>query len=156
MSEVVAPIVTGLVGLGTGAIAASWRTGLELAARYDVDLRAKRIDKYEDLWQRLAPLDQYGNQAALSTVGDVATLAAEVSDWYYTRGGLVMSRASQRKLVELRKQLEAIAAQGKPDAPLPADATSALTAPASDLRTQLTKDVLSRRGSLLGGDRFAR
>jgi hypothetical protein len=40
--------------LVTGVIAASWRTGLSLAAQYDDDLRSERLDAYRALWGRPA------------------------------------------------------------------------------------------------------
>lgn len=151
--DVLVPIVTGVLGLITGVIAASWRAGLELAVRYDLELRAARVEAYRNLWARLRPLAVHADPGEL-TPPRLAALAEETMQWYFEVGGLFMGRGSQRKFVELQDELAK--ASKRAEGALEPDAQHRLREAASDLRTRMTRDVLSRRGALLGRDRFAR
>lgn len=151
VDDVLLPLVTGLIGLVTGIIGASWRSGLELAVRYDVSLREKRLDAYADLWGLLQPLDRHAAPEAMAGA-DARALSDELRDWYHQTGGLLMSRSAQRKFVRLRR---AVADASGDAGDVDAVQRDIAIQEASSLRTALTGDILSRRGSLLGRDRFA-
>jgi hypothetical protein len=148
--DIAVPIITALAGLVTGIVGASLRTGLSLSAKYDADLRQQRLEAYKSLWKVLAPLDVEGGAAPVS--GETADkIRREIQAWYYETGGLLLSRPTQRHFRLLQSGLQA----AQEEAGL-SDATQGkLRAAASSLRTRMTHDVLSRRGSLLGHDRFA-
>jgi hypothetical protein len=155
MTELWVPVVTGFVGLLTGVIGASWRRGLELAAHYDVELRAKRLVAYAQLWALLEPLAAYAPPGPI-TREVFRDMALDLRRWYFS-SGLLLSRPTQRRLVQLQEHLTPFEAIDANEEDLvEAESVGEIKELASQLRTRMTRDVLSRRGSLLGADRFAR
>lgn len=104
ISDVLVPIVTGISGLVSGLILASWRAGLGLASRYDVDLREKRLEAYNKLWSSLKGLDLRARPASM-TADEVRALLSGLTAWYHESGGLLMSRTTQRKFAKLQLAL---------------------------------------------------
>ncbi|MEJ7787207.1 MAG: hypothetical protein WKF96_20595 [Solirubrobacteraceae bacterium] len=140
-----------MTGLVSGIIGASWRAGLGLATRYDVDIRTKRLDAYATLWSSIKVLDLRAKPATM-TVPEARVLLEAATCWYHDTGGLLMSRATQRKFVTLQRALVRAADENaSTEALIDAAALSHLVSSASALRTSTTDDVLSRRGPLLGG-----
>lgn len=157
-ADVAIPLITAVAGLVTGVATTSWRARTELAARYDADLRTERLKAYRDLWKRLECLASYPTPAAV-TSGTVAELAVDLREWYYREGGIFMSRQSQRAFVRLQQAIGASTSQRderEADPPLSQDQVDQIRKCASFLRTWTTRDILSRRGSLLTVQRFAR
>jgi len=150
VSDALVPIVTALAGLVSGIVAASWRTGLGLAARYDADIRDKRLAAYAKLWSSLKGLDRRARPLSM-TLGDALELLEQLTDWYHETGGLLMSRATQRKFADLQQLLvEATSTKAAAETELSTAMLSQLIAAVSALRTSTTQDILSRRGPLLG------
>lgn len=134
----------------SGIIGTAWRAGVGLATRYDADVRTKRLEVYATLWSSIKVLDLRA-QPATMTVADVRVLLEGVTEWYHDAGGLLMSRATQRKFATLQRALVAAAGEdAAADAVLSATTLAHLIDSASALRTSTTDDVLSRRGPLLG------
>jgi hypothetical protein len=84
-----------------------------LAVGYAKDLRDKRMDAYRLLWNKLEVLALYQPKADL-TYSELETLAAELREWYFSSGGLLLSTASrnayfacQDALVEVLRAVDA-------------------------------------------------
>lgn len=152
--DVLLPIVTGVTGLVTGIIASSWRYGVELAIRYDIELRTKRLEAYAQLWSLLQPLAFHAATDSLTRTS-VRDLSGQLLDWYFDVGGLYLARATQRRFLALQDALTRAVGEGG-DGVLDAATLQEIRQASSALRTKMTRDVLSRRGSLLGRDRFTR
>lgn len=154
IADVVIPIITGLTGLVTGIIGTAWRAGVGLATRYDADVRTKRLEVYAVLWSSIKVLDLRARPTTM-TVAEVRVLLEAVTEWYHDTGGLLMSRATQRRFATLQRALVAAAGEDPPaDAPVSPATLARLIDSASALRTSTTDDVLSRRGPLLEPKRW--
>ena len=84
-----------------------------LAAEYARDLRGKRIDAYEKLWAELELLNLYHPKADLK-YADLAELGEKLRKWYFTDGGLLLSKSArnayfkaQDALIEVIRAAEA-------------------------------------------------
>jgi len=85
-------------------------------------------------------------------------IALELREWYFQQGGIFMSRPSQRAYVKLQEGIGASSSQTtrSTDGVLAEREIETIRKLASVLRTWTTRDVLTRRGSLLTSQRFSR
>jgi len=154
--DVLVPIVTALTGLVSGMILSPWRTVLGLVARYDADVRERRLETYRTLWTTLKGLDLRARPKSMR-MGEAEQVLERLIAWYHDDGGLLMSRSTQCKFARLQELLvKATADCVSSDVKLPSDVLNSIIKSASALRTSTTQDVLSRRGPLLGAKRFGR
>ena len=138
-------------------VTTSWRARTELAAGYDADLRSERLKAYRELWKRLERLAS--NPPPGPVTGPVLDeIALELREWYFQQGGIFMSRPSQRAYVKLQEGIGASSSQTtrSTDGVLAEREIETIRKLASVLRTWTTRDVLTRRGSLLTSQRFSR
>jgi hypothetical protein len=58
-TAIVVAAVAGLFGLVAGIAGTAYKSRKELEANYDIELRKKRIDVYQELWSDLEVLAKY-------------------------------------------------------------------------------------------------
>jgi hypothetical protein len=150
-------ILSAAVGAVAGIVTTVWKSRKDLEARYDIDLRKRRIEAYADLWKKLEPLAYYSRPQPV-TRGSVAELGRALRSWYFRTGGLVLSSSTRPAYFNLQQALEG-AGKARADDPateLDDDRVEILKALASRLRTASTGDVATRVGPRLGPSLAAR
>ena len=93
----------GFGGIGT-YITAVLKYKHELKAKYDISLRDKRIEVYEELWKRLEPFALYSPPAEVNLF-TLQCVSDRLREWYFEIGGMFLTEKSQTPYFELQKLL---------------------------------------------------
>ena len=109
----------------------------ESRSEHERGLLSLRLNAYQSLMGLLKPLSLDGREAP--NPEEARLLALRLTDWYADEGGLLLSKESRDLLLALRASL---LGQPRDDERLKEEFPPRRDA--SKLRTQLTKDVLSR------------
>lgn len=109
----------------------------ESRSEHERGLLTLRLNAYQSLMGLLKPLSLDGREAP--TPEEARQLAFRLTDWYADEGGLLLSTESRDRLLALRA---ALLGQPRDDEHLKNEFPPRRDA--ARLRTQLTKDVLSR------------
>jgi hypothetical protein len=135
------------IGSVVAFLGAAGKSYLDSRRSIDVDLRAKRIEVYQELWKNTGLFRLWPR--TLTSYADARVFQDDVSNWYFERGGLFMSRRSQQAYRRLQSALttalENRSASIKETDPMPPEDWSGVRDGCSNLRTALTGDLLSRR-----------
>jgi hypothetical protein len=148
MDSATAGIVAGVVsGIGAAAVAGFVtlrKVRSDLEAEYDKDLRARRLSKYLELWPKFAPL----STTKLEDLDkkDVEGFSRELREWYFTEGGIYLSRSAMDVYNLLQTEINA--STGTSGA-LGTREAARIRFFASSLRTRMTEDLGTRRRPLL-------
>jgi hypothetical protein len=98
-------LITGLIGLASGAILAYLGAILkfrkDLEAEYDKDLRNKRMEAYKDLWSHLQVLARYDRPKPLNRQ-TLEELTVAMREWYFEIGGLYLSEEARKSYFDLK------------------------------------------------------
>lgn len=147
-------IITGLIGLTSGAVLAYLGAALkfrkDLEAEYDKDLREKRITSYLELWKHLELVARYDRPKPLNRK-TLSILTSSMREWYFEIGGLYLSEETRKAYFDLKEMIKNFLGNPKyrTDRELePAD-LDVLLAQASLLRSHLTKDIGTRKSSAI-------
>jgi hypothetical protein len=143
------------VSAGIGAIVAfvgaAGKTFIDSRRSIDQSLRTRREPAYQRLWE-MTRLFQAWPRADV-TYADMRNLQSAITEWYYTDGGLVVSRSTQRAYSSVQENLatalSTVEDQNMTTA-IPDEDWQRVRDAFSRLRTALTDDLLSRRS----GGRF--
>lgn len=139
-SEVVDALLGAIIGLLVAAVLAmlnSWLTDREKVAE---SVREQRVRTYPSVWERTSVVSRWPRTDA--TREHAVHLHLDLRRWYYSGGGLFLSRAARERYEHLQVMLEAIVAQGD-DGPL--GHYEELMDAASWFRTGLTSDLQTRQ-----------
>ena len=109
----------------------------ESRSEHERELLTLRLQAYQGLMALLKPLSLDGRPAP--TDEEAKGLATQLTDWYAEQGGLLLSKESRDLLMALRASL-----LGQPRDDEGLKNAYPPRRDASKLRTQLTRDVLSR------------
>ncbi|MGO4186814.1 hypothetical protein [Pseudarthrobacter sp. TAF60_1] len=146
-------VIAATVGLVAGIIGAFVKDYFSLRVKSDESLRQQRLKSYQDLWSltRVTPNNPKDPSITYAMLGHAAE---QLLDWYYTKGGLVLSRRSQEAYQNFQKTLGKIASEGatshlhssvlNSDLKFKTTHYQSVHAAASTLRTALTDDLQSR------------
>ena len=150
MDATATAVVAGVASGVGGAALSGWVTVLlvrrNLAAAYDTDLRAKRLEHYAKLWPLFR--DAAATRPEPLTREEIRRLGEDLRGWYFDGGGLFLSRTAvdfYNLLQRAIRELTSDANRGELT-PLEQEGIRFL---ASSLRTRLTDDVATRRPPLL-------
>lgn len=135
-----AAVAAALVAAGTSAFAAMTVQRMQSKQEYRSALHQIRLTEYQAMFQILEPLSVDGRDPP-----DEETrkkIAAEITNWYYAQGGLVMSDEIREALLGLRCTLVGVADRHAFEDELVKQ--EPLRGLASQLRQALTDEVLSR------------
>jgi hypothetical protein len=150
MEDKILAAIAGLVaGIITTYLGAILKFRDDLRARYDNDLREKRIDEYRGLWRLTEMFPKYARTKPV-LMQDIRRLTGNLRDWYFQRGGMFLSGASRDAYFEFQEKLKAVLDERRPDeTPLEEPVYERLRKVGSDLRSTLVRDVLTRKESEL-------
>ncbi|HYP40837.1 MAG TPA: hypothetical protein VEX13_10800 [Chloroflexia bacterium] len=140
-------IVPAIVGALAGFVSAAAKNALDARSKIDEQLRQTRITLYKVLWQKTKLLPKWP-RATNVTYEDLAQLSEELRDWYFDNGGIYLSTAARRAYGNVQDALAEVTrdiTRDKAVKPLDSKEYNAVQVECSKLRTELTKDLLSRR-----------
>lgn len=138
-----AAIIGGLIGLVSTYVVAVVKVRQDLRAKYDIDLRERRIPEYKELWKLTDMFPKYGRGPNPTAAGTQA-LSVALRDWYFAGGGMLLSIYGRYTYFALQEALNDLPATD--DGQTMGDATyECLRQRGSDLRTALVRDVGTRR-----------
>jgi hypothetical protein len=148
-SAVISAVAVGFVTF----LATRWKVSRDFELEVDRTLRTDRIAVYRKLWALTEALAFYGRGRDL-TYRDLRDLTVELRGWYFTEGGILLSRTAYKRYMALQDQLgtilESDRARKHPGRTADWKSEFALVqARGSDLRTALAGDI---GGRLLGID----
>ena len=119
------------------------RVLLATSTTIDSDLRAHRIEVYSELWKKTGLLPQWPRNHQL-TYPQLRQFTTDLRDWYFERGGMYLSRSARAAYGRVQEALGAVLAESK-DGAVSAPDYEAVRTQCSNLRNELTDDLLSRR-----------
>jgi hypothetical protein len=145
MPEAAQLFFSAVIGALAGAFAAAYKSRKELESLYDIELRRRRIDAYVQLWKLLEPLAYWSPPRPL-TYHALDQLSRALRSWYFSSGGLFLSRTTRGPYFNLQEALTRLGetAPADEDAQPELDTLKILRALASRLRTFSTEDVATR------------
>jgi hypothetical protein len=119
------------------------KTFLAFTQSVDTDLRQRRFDAYQKLWQmtEIFPLYPIRSQVRY---GDLLPFAEELRDWYFKVGGILMSKDTRDTYFKAQNELKGHIAKNRSDI-IEDEVYEHIRMACSRLRTELTDDLLSRR-----------
>lgn len=130
-----------------------FKKSLAFFGAVDTELRTMRIRSYSALWQQTRVLPKWPQDASVD-YPSLTEFSAGLREWYFgtkdaVPGGMLLTVDAMNAYKALQTQIaEAVSARGIGHAthePLTPGDYEAVRACASALRTELTKDLLSRR-----------
>jgi hypothetical protein len=144
--EVVLALTSSVLTAIITAYLASRKIREDLEARYDTDLRERRLNVYTELWKSLEPLAKYSPPGPVTgTV--MADLSRSLRVWYYETGGIFLSTEARDAYFRLQDALVGGIhnAAGDGNAVVGAETFEFIRARSSALRTGLAHDIGTRR-----------
>jgi hypothetical protein len=140
------PLVTpAVVGGVVSFVVSTLSNALSYRAKVDEGLRDTRLALYRVLWKKTEILPKWPHRTDV-TYEKLHELSEELRNWYFGDGGIFLSRAARRAYGKLQDTVGEIVTQRPKGAIIDLDYEE-VRLRCSDLRTQLTEDLLSRRGA---------
>jgi len=119
------------------------KSTLAMVTTVDTDLRERRITAYSELWKKTGTLPQWPRNREL-TYQDLLNLTDELRKWYFETGGMYLSATARKAYGEVQESLTCVLAKGNAGTVNDSDYDT-IRSKCSTLRTELTRDLLSRR-----------
>lgn len=119
------------------------KSTLAMATTVDTDLRGRRITVYSELWKKTGALPQWPPNRDL-TYRDLSDLTAELRKWYFESGGMYLSTTAREAYGAVQESLTTVLGRNE-DGKVSDSDYDAIRGKCSALRTELTRDLLSRR-----------
>ncbi len=140
-------IIGGLALILVSYLGAMLKFRSDLRFEYDKELRAKRIERYEELWRLTGLFPQYAREAEV-TIDDVRMLTRNLRDWYFQSGMFLSGRARDAYFTYQKGLCQLVDKQGgNPTQTVEGATYEELRSIGSDLRTALVQDVGTRQQS---------
>jgi hypothetical protein len=146
IAVVSAGVTAGVAGI-VGARAGRDKANREHAAQFDVSLRADRARTYPLVWTIVARLKP--PEVKSLDLPQLAMYRRELDDFYYTDGGLYLSRRSVESLIVLWDYADELLAAGTP---LGDEGRKGIADRSHVLRRCLTRDLGGRSKSPVAQD----
>jgi hypothetical protein len=145
LDPAVVALITAAAAVVGGAITKTFDTWLGTRSRVSEELRERRVEVYQPIWQRTRTLSQWPRTDA--TVADVEHLHRDLRRWYYDVGGIYLSENARTRYGDVQELLARYlnAYTGDESKRIAGPAYTDLMGACSALRTALTEDLESRR-----------
>ncbi|SRR6266496_3596729 len=131
-------LVSGIVSILVTLLA----TALGYRTKVDEGLRDKRLELYRELWQKTALLPMWPRGTGV-TYQQLKKFSEELRSWYFDEGGIFLSRKARKSYGKLQQTIEEVLTSA--EGPVHDPDYDRVRSKCSDLRSQLTKDLSSRR-----------
>lgn len=146
MDSILTVVVSSLIGGFVAYVGAVINSSLAMRSQIDQSLRDARTNVYKDLWRRTGLLPQWPKSSDV-TYAKLSDFSRDLRHWYFTEGGIYLSsesRAMYGRLQEIVTVVLQDAGQGR----ITDEEYVRIREACSLLRTELTRDLLSRRRAL--------
>jgi hypothetical protein len=141
-------LIAGLIGVVTGFLGALLKTWLDSRLLLDTETRKERWTVYKALWSSMQAVPKWPRNREL-TNGKLLDFSGACRDWYFSTGGFYLSRSAQRAYGRMQQAITDVTQAKDNAAPVDDPEYDRVQEACSALRTQLTRDLLSRqRGAL--------
>jgi len=110
----------------------------------DIDLRKRRIDVYQELWTSTSILPKWPKAEGV-TYERLLQFSHELRSWYFTKGGMYLSRSTHDKAYSPLQDALAEVLRANRSGVLSNEHYEAVRSRCSTLRTALAGDIESRR-----------
>jgi hypothetical protein len=139
-------LVPAVVGFATAVALAVIKGALNARAKASEELRGRRLEAYPAIWRETALFYRDASSTKL-TWQDLEGIQLEFRRWYFTTGGLFLSRRSTNRLNDVQELLSKYLARGRDPSNAEVDdgTYTAITETCSAFRTALTEDLDTRR-----------
>lgn len=136
-------IVPAIVGALVSYIGALTKNALDARVKIDESLRSTRLELYKVLWQETGLLPRWPRAAGV-TYEQLSEMSKRFRDWYFNVGGIYLSMQARRAYGKLQETIALVVVAAKTDTLSDTD-YDAVQKKCSDFRTELTRDLQSRR-----------
>jgi hypothetical protein len=141
-------LIVGLIGVVTGFLGALLKSWLDSRLRLDEETRKERWRVYKLLWTSMKAVPKWPRDTEL-TNENLLDFSRGCRDWYFSTGGFYLSRSAQRAYGRMQDAIKEVTTKKDITARVEDTEYDHVQEACSALRTQLTKDLLSRqRGAL--------
>lgn len=148
MDSLWSALIGGAVGAVVAAIGTFWQSWVSTRVRVDEALRERREADYLTLWKLTGILPKWPK--ARVTYGEIDQQTQALRDWYFSGGGLYLSTEARTTYGAAQKALcSAVETAQTPELELAPKDYDRLQESLSALRTELTRDLLSRERRVL-------
>jgi hypothetical protein len=136
-------VVAAAVGAVTSYLAT--RAQETLGARRQIDVRVlrTRLRSYPELWRYSSAVPRWPRNSKL-TYEQLEVLSKQFRAWYFESGGMYLSRNARKAYGAAQESLASCLDGAKPDERVTSEDYDRVQIALSALRTELTRDVLSR------------
>ena len=142
MSDLVAGALSAATGAIVAYLAARWKSRQEARGTIYERIHETRARLYKELWRKTGLLPRRPRTEPI-TYGTIAQLGINFRDWYYDEGGMYLSGGSRRAFTVAQDIIEEVKVNGESDTLLSDGDYDMVRQKCSDLRTALTRDLLS-------------
>jgi hypothetical protein len=149
MESIFTIVVSSLIGGAVAYVGAVINSRLAMRAHIDQSLRQDRIGVYKDLWRRTGLLPQWPKSTDV-TYAKLADFSRDLRHWYFNEGGIYLSGDARAAYGKVQETVSAVL-QGGGDGKISDEQYEQIRQMCSTLRTELTKDLLSRRRVFIFG-----
>ena len=146
MPDVTTVVVSALVGAVASYTLAVIQHLLDARTKIDESLRQDRLTVYKVLWERTGLLPEWPRSTTV-TYEKLSHLSEEMRDWYFTQGGIYLSAKARKVYGNAQKAIQTVLQKAHPEEGLPKEQYEEIRGKLSKLRTQMTRDLLSRRAA---------
>ena len=143
MENISTIIISALVGAVVSFIGAVIKNVLDMRSKINESLRDSRISVYKALWKHTELLPEWP-RATDVTYEKLSELSKCLRDWYFSEGGIYLSKQSREAYGDLQRKLDGVVKQNSSGKVSDID-YEVIRGLCHDLRTELTKDLVSRR-----------
>ncbi len=142
MENLIAIVVSATTGAIVAYLAALWQGRQGTRSRIHERIHETRARLYKEVWKKTGILPR--RPTPKITYGEIAQLGIDLMNWYYEEGGMYLSGGSRRAYTAAQDTIEVVQGQGESAAELSLSDYEVVRRKCSDLRTALTRDLLSR------------
>ncbi|MBK9940638.1 MAG: hypothetical protein IPP13_03330 [Kouleothrix sp.] len=123
----------------------AYKKVVDVSAQIDTHLREQRIKVYGTIWLATSILPRWPRATGV-TYPDILRFSETLRSWYFEQGGMWLSTDARQVYGQLQEQIWQILPKHS-DGTITDEEYDAVLAQCSALRTELTKDLVSRRAA---------
>ncbi len=146
MTDVFTVIVSALIGAIVSYVGATLKNFIDARAKVDASLRETRIPVYKELWKKTELLPKWSRSEDI-TYERLDQFSSELRDWYFNQGGVFLSERARAAYGNLQDTIHFVLPKKEKKHNLSIEDYEQVRQMCSKLRTELTNDLLSRRGA---------
>jgi hypothetical protein len=143
MTTITTVILSALVGGIVSYVLAVINNVLNARSKIDESLRLERLRVYKPLWTKTGVLPQWPRKEGV-TYGALHDVSKAFRAWYFEEGGIYLSKQARVVYGNVQEALNTLGVHEASEVISDADYEN-LRVQFSKLRTELTKDLLSRQ-----------